>query len=155
MTQGLRWCWLLFFFLFFLNGNSSFTTVTNQVSQLLPDDGVHAPDLGRALQNAEGLGEGLGLMCRSQGCPVTTATNNKAGVVQGERNRKRGDGQTHEYNTRKHTGKVQLTLLCTHVYSKSNVSTLGMKQYIDSRNKKTSQHNNTLPCCIVCIIHNP
>ncbi len=54
-------------------------TVINQVSQLLPDDGVHAPDLGCALQNTEGLGEGLGLVCRSQGCPVTTATNSRGG----------------------------------------------------------------------------
>lgn len=75
--------------------------VTNEVSQLLPDNGVHTPDLGCALQNTKGLGEGLGLVCRSQGCPVTTATNSRAGVVQGETSGKREDGQTHEYNTRK------------------------------------------------------
>lgn len=62
--------------------------------KLLPDDCVHAPDLGCALQNAEGLGEGLGLVCRSQGCPVTTATNSKAGVAEGESAKKgKKDGQ--------------------------------------------------------------
>lgn len=50
---------------------------------LLPYDGVHAPDLGRALQNAEGLGEGLGLVCRSQCGPVTMATSKTAEVMQG------------------------------------------------------------------------
>lgn len=60
------------------------------VSSPLPDDGVHAPDLGCALQNTEGLGEGLGLVSRSQGCPVTTATNSRAGVVRGERSEKEG-----------------------------------------------------------------
>lgn len=52
---------------------------------LLPNDGVHAPDLGRALQNAEGLGEGLGLVRRSQCSPVTTATSKTAEVMQGNR----------------------------------------------------------------------
>lgn len=52
---------------------------------LLPYDGVHAPDLGRALQNAEGLGEGLGLVRRSQCSPVTTATSKTAEVMQGNR----------------------------------------------------------------------
>lgn len=52
---------------------------------LLPYDGVHAPDLGRALQNAEGLGEGLGLVCRSQCSPVTTATSKTAEVMKGNR----------------------------------------------------------------------
>lgn len=47
----------------------------------LPDDGVHAPDLGRALENAEGLGEGLGLVCRGQRCPVTTATSKTAEAI--------------------------------------------------------------------------
>lgn len=70
---------------------------TNHVSQLLPDDGVHAPDLGCALQNAEGLGEGLCLVCRSQGRPVTTETNSRVGAVQGERSGKREDGQTHKH----------------------------------------------------------
>lgn len=51
----------------------------------LPDDGVHAPDLGRALQNAEGLGEGLRLVCRGQRCPVTTATSKTAEVMRGNR----------------------------------------------------------------------
>lgn len=52
---------------------------------LSPYDGVHAPDLGRALQNAEGLGEGLGLVCRSQCGPVTTATSKTAEVMQSNR----------------------------------------------------------------------
>lgn len=56
---------------------------------ILPDDGVHAPDLGCALQNTEGLGKGLGLVCRSQGCPVTTATNSRAEVMPRKRSRKR------------------------------------------------------------------
>lgn len=51
---------------------------------LLPYDGVHAPDLGRALQNAEGLGEGLGLVCRSQRSSVTMATSKTAEVMQGK-----------------------------------------------------------------------
>lgn len=68
--------------------------VSNLAFQLLPDDGVHAPDLGRALQNAEGLWEGLGLVCRSQCCPVTTATNKRAEVMQGESSRKIESGKT-------------------------------------------------------------
>lgn len=88
--------------------------VTNQVSQLLPDDGVHAPDLGCTLQNTEGLGERLGLVCRSQGCPVTTATNSGAGVVQGERSRKREDGQRHECNPRKYERNSHFSVrMCT------------------------------------------
>ena len=72
----------------------------------LPDDGVHTPDLGCALQDAEGLGEGLCLVCRCQGCPVTTATNGRAGVKQGERSTEREEGQTWI--------RVQVTLLCMH-----------------------------------------
>jgi len=46
-----------------------------RLSSFLPDDGVHAPHLGRALQNTEGPGEGLGLVRRGQRRPVTTATS--------------------------------------------------------------------------------
>lgn len=74
---------------FFLIGQDVAVDVLNLVSELLPDDGVHAPDLGGALQNTEGLGKGLGLVCRSQGCPVTTATNSRAEVMPRKRSRKR------------------------------------------------------------------
>lgn len=69
-------------------------------SSVLPDDRVHAPDLRGALQNAERLGEGLGLVCRSQSCPVTTATNSSAGVAKGENGKikKEKDGQRLECN---------------------------------------------------------
>jgi hypothetical protein len=49
----------------------------------LPDDGVHPPDLGGALQDTEGLWEGLGLVGRGQSCPVTTATTRAGGKAEG------------------------------------------------------------------------
>lgn len=74
---------------------------------------MHSPDLGCALQNTEGLGKGLGLVCRSQGCPVTTATNSRAEVMPRKRSKKRKGGQTgiqqtqvtrvHVHTTHRHT----------------------------------------------------
>lgn len=80
-TQVLYWWQLLLASHYLKWKQHVVVNVTNQISQLLPDNSVHTPDLGCALQNAEGLGEGLGLVCRCKGCPVTTVTDSRAGVV--------------------------------------------------------------------------
>ena len=42
-----------------------------------PDDGVHTPDLGCALQDTESLRQRLGLVGGSQSCPVTIPTRER------------------------------------------------------------------------------
>lgn len=112
----------------FVTGQDAAADVLNLVPELLPDDGVHAPDLGCALQNTEGLGKGLGLVCRSQGCPVTTATNSRAEVMPRKRSRKRKGGQTGIQQTPVTHVHVHTTQRHTHTPTHSASSCTGQKK---------------------------